>query len=401
MSKFRPMILDHDHHATVDDIGLLEWLTAVPQDGVPGPSIEGTDDPWTGLSLGLDGVSSGDGATIGDGQGGDVHTDAASNRSSDGPDFAASPDGPGGNGPVAARWGGSFSENVWIGDWQGGPSADGPAGTLLTAPDLIFLDTQPYARGGNAKGGGGGGKGGGKGGGGNDSGGGETTVLSKYMSGDVGGYNIEIDFKGTWTTDLQRAFIDSSELISDIILGDITDVFYRGKVIDDIRIDAELTYIDGVGGILGQAGPTAVRTADYLPATAVMEFDSADADAYNQLGLWDDIVLHEMMHSIGFGTVWSYKGLISGAGTDTPIFTGDGAVMTYEYLFNASGAAGVPVEGDGGQGTRDSHWDEETFDNEIMTGYIDTTNYMSDMTIASLEDLGYDTTWTADEYLIA
>lgn len=62
----------------------------------------------------------------------------------------------------------------------------------------------------------------------------------------------------------------------------------------------------------------------------------------------------------------------------------------------------MPVEQDGGPGTRDSHWDEETFGNEIMTGYINNSdNYLSDMTVASLEDLGYDTVWSPDDPLIA
>ena len=35
--------------------------------------------------------------------------------------------------------------------------------------------------------------------------------------------------------------------------------------------------LDLIGAHLGQAGPTSVRTAGYLPATASMQFDSADA----------------------------------------------------------------------------------------------------------------------------
>ena len=31
-----------------------------------------------------------------------------------------------------------------------------------------------------------------------------------------------------------------------------------------------------------------------------------------------------------------------------------------------------PVEQDGGSGTAGSHWDEETFGNELMTGYVNT-----------------------------
>ena len=262
---------------------------------------------------------------------------------------------------------------------QAAPPGDG----MLGAADLTFIDFASYAKGGN-----GGGKGGDKG----DGGGGDG-ALSSYVSGDPGGYNIEINFKNAWTVDLQAAFITSSELISDLIIGDISDVFYRGKIIDDIRIDAELKEIDGEGGILGQAGPTAIRTANYLPATAIMQFDIADANALNASGLWQDVVFHEMLHSVGFGTVWSYLDLLDGAGTANPLFNGAAAIYAYERDFGALDAVGVPVEGDGGSGTRDSHWDEETFDNEIMTGYIDNLNYLSEMTVASLEDTGYDTVW--------
>jgi hypothetical protein len=250
--------------------------------------------------------------------------------------------------------------------------------------DLIFLDLGSYAR--PESPGGGNGNGNGNGGGGGD-GTVNPDVLSEYLSGDPGAYNILVDFKGTWTFDLQQAFIDSADLISSIILGDVADVFYRGKTIDDIKITAELVEIDGAGGILGQAGPTAIRTADYLPAAGKMEFDVADAETFDAMGLWGDIVFHEMMHTIGFGTIWDFKGLVDGSGSSIPTFNGTQAMLAYEQLFEGSG--GVPLESGYGPGTDESHWDEAAFDNEIMTGFINGSNYLSDMTTASLEDLGY------------
>jgi hypothetical protein len=228
-----------------------------------------------------------------------------------------------------------------------------------------------------------------------------AAVLSQYVSGDPGGFNVQVDFAGTWSAGLQSAFIQSAERLSDLIRSDIADVSWQGELIDDIHISAQLTEIDGAGAILGRAGPTAIRTADYLPATAVMEFDSADADVYAARGLWDDIVLHEMMHSIGYGTIWDYKGLVAGSGTERPIFTGDNATLTYNALYHVD-RAGVPLETTGGPGTREAHWDEGRFTSEVMTGYIDRGGtYLSPLTVASLEDLGYDTTWTAASYLIA
>jgi hypothetical protein len=50
----------------------------------------------------------------------------------------------------------------------------------------------------------------------------------------------------------------------------------------------------------------------------------------------------------------------------------------------------VPVEGTGGPGTRNSHWRETVFKNELMTGFLNNgSNPLSIVTIASLADMGY------------
>ena len=266
--------------------------------------------------------------------------------------------------------------------------------------DVTTFDFDPSgAKGGNGKGGGGGNGGGPPGGGGDDGdgGGGGDGLLSSYTSGGNAStsFNIEIEFSGTWTAALQDAFIEAADYISGIILGDITNV--RGRfATDDITISASLVDIDGTGGILGRAGPTAYRTASYLPAAGIMEFDIADAETYDALGLFNDIVFHEMMHTLGFGTMWDLMGLTSGTveGGDI-VFTGSNAIAEFEKLLGLSAgtATGVPIETDGGPGTAGGHWDETEFVNEIMTGYINNVNYLSMMSVAALEDMGYDTVY--------
>ncbi len=265
--------------------------------------------------------------------------------------------------------------------------------------DLLFLDFTPFAKPENP----GNGNGGGKGGGGKDDGGGDPNAVAEYLSGtadpsdDGFEYNILVDFKGSWSVDLQDAFIWAADWTSSVITDDVPDVFYRGKIVDDILITAELKDIDGPGGVLGQAGPTAVRTDGYLPAVGKMEFDTADAEYFDSIGNWEAIVIHEMLHTIGFGTVWDFLGLVDGSGTDNPTFNGVEAVLAYADLFGGSGA--VPLESGYGPGTDDSHWDEALFGNEIMTGFLNSDhdagtvgdNYMSGMTVASLNDLGYAT----------
>jgi Leishmanolysin len=264
-----------------------------------------------------------------------------------------------------------------------GPSVFGHAGHTS---DLIFLDFESFARGGKPGGGGGGG----------DTGG---TTFPNYISGNSDvlnsqEFNIEIVFKGTWTQSYVDQFKQAADYITQYIKGDVQDVLARGILIDDLKITAEMTAIDGVGGILGQAGPTAIRGASstdaYLPATAIMQFDIADAGKY--AADFDAIILHEMLHSVGFGSVWSYfPGLVSG-GT----FNGLSAVTEYHADYSVT-TGGIPVEQDGGSGTAGSHWDEGTFDTELMTGYIDpfpSDMYVADMTIASLGDLGYELSTT-------
>jgi hypothetical protein len=98
--------------------------------------------------------------------------------------------------------------------------------------------------------------------------------------------------------------------------------------------------------------------------------------------------MHEIGHVLGIGTLWSDKGLLQGAGTADPYFLGANGVSAFRLIGGT--AAGVPVENSGGTGTRDGHWRESVFGNELMTGWVNGgTNPLSEMTIASLIDMGY------------
>lgn len=279
---------------------------------------------------------------------------------------------------------------------QGG----GRLGSMGTANhDTIVLDNSLAARGGNGNG---------KGGGGGGSGGG-TVVTDTYTSGsssvdDSQEFNITIEFIGEWSDDLKAIFIASADYLSSVIEGDLADITYDGQLIDDIVIQASLSDIDGEGGVLGQAGPTVVRTANYLPVQGIMEFDISDAQAYYESGHFDDIVLHEMMHVLGFGTLWDNKDLVTTEvddnGTRRPV---DDTIISYYNGSNALASYGdtmLFVETDGGSGTAGGHWDEETYQLELMTGYIgyfdpntetwSGDNYLADWSVASLADLGYE-----------
>jgi len=207
-------------------------------------------------------------------------------------------------------------------------------------------------------------------------------------------FTITVVFLGGLTTAQKNAFKAAAKRWSKVIVGDLPDVVVNGQVIDDVLIEASGVAIDGPGGILGQAGPTHLRPAGagaaaFIPAKGRMQFDTADLANMQANGTLNDVITHEMGHVLGIGTIWSTKGLLTGASGNNPRFTGTNAKKEYGTL-KGTGPAVVPVENTGGPGTKNSHWRETVFRNELMTGFVaGPPNPMSRLTVASLKDLGY------------
>jgi len=229
------------------------------------------------------------------------------------------------------------------------------------------------------------------------------------------GYQIELLYL-TPVTAAQKAAFEGARarweaiVSSDLIAAQFNTNLYPAcgngpvnEIVDDIVINVILGPIDGPGNILGQAGPCAFRSTSTLPAYGVMVFDTVDLndiEANNQLG---DVILHEMGHVLGLGSIWTPLGLLHDQGggapdcgtpslTD-PYFSGPLAIAA----FDAAGGAGysgnkVPVETAGGSGTRCGHWRESVFATELMTGFISapgTANPLSAISLESLADMGY------------
>ncbi len=155
--------------------------------------------------------------------------------------------------------------------------------------------------------------------------------------------------------------------------------------IDDILIDVGVANIDGPGQILAESGPCLVRSGSNLTIYGSLIFDTADQSAFSsQLS---SILVHEMGHSLGIGTLWTTKGLLVNGGTSNPTYKGARGITEWRTL---GGSGNVPVENTGGPGTAGGHWRETTFNNELMTGFINSgSNPLSRLSIASLGDLGY------------
>ncbi|WP_017325755.1 Ig-like domain-containing protein [Synechococcus sp. PCC 7336] len=216
-------------------------------------------------------------------------------------------------------------------------------------------------------------------------------------------FNIEFVFTdGNLTPSQQAIFDGAASRWEEIITGDIPDVFVSGiGLVDDLAIEVSTPFIDGVGSILGQAGPTSLRSGSFLPAAGIVQFDAADVSNLEANGQLDEVVLHEIGHVLGIGTIWEFTGLLVGGGSADPRFVGQQATAEYNSIFGLNESS-VPVENTGGPGTRDSHWRESIFDNELLTGFLDSgrPNPLSRITVGSLADLGYSVNLAAaDPYL--
>jgi hypothetical protein len=226
---------------------------------------------------------------------------------------------------------------------------------------------------------------------------------------DPAGYDITINYLGEYTNEQLLAFAQAELRWESLITGDLPDVNQTLPAnscgsnpaapgpFDDLTIFVTIETIDGPGGVLGQAGPCFVRVPGDLTVIGRMQFDVEDIEALEAEGALQAVILHEMGHVLGFGTLWTSAGLLADPedpdtpGLEDPHFTGAQALVA----FNAAGGnayvgAKVPVMNMGGAGTINSHWRDDVFDPELMTGFLSVGfNPLSAVSVRSLEDLGY------------
>ncbi|MBA2291555.1 MAG: Ig-like domain-containing protein [Gemmatimonadales bacterium] len=164
------------------------------------------------------------------------------------------------------------------------------------------------------------------------------------------------------------------------------------ETVGGLLILASVGPIDGPGSILGQAGPCLVRTGTRgIPALGVMSFDEVDMDLMSSRGLLNGVVLHEMLHVLGIGTLWGpdRQALVADPQGTDPVFMGQRATGAYGVFGALNASLGVPVENTGGSGTRGGHWRESVFRDELMTGWAGGAMQMSALTVGALGDMGY------------
>lgn len=213
-------------------------------------------------------------------------------------------------------------------------------------------------------------------------------------------FELTITGLGGMTQQQQQAFTSAAAAWESIIVD-----YKPGVTLTGITINASIVPIDGAGGTLGQAGPTNItqQAGTWYTTTGIMEFDSADVNVLINNGTFGDVILHEMAHVIGFGTLWELNGLYDEMNNPGQ-YTGAAALAAYQQEWNQQAANFIPVELSGGQGTAHGHWNENLngngttgitngqgrdFRDELMTGWLNPNSFISNTTGQQFVDLGY------------
>ncbi len=232
----------------------------------------------------------------------------------------------------------------------------------------------------------------------------------------VSEFNIELRFVAQVSDLVNEAFDGAVQRWERVIVGDLPDIpsadvpcgtehRLQGPV-DDLVIFVEVKPIDGPQGILGAAAPCAVRRADGLPLAGLMQFDEVDLEDFARRGRLEEIVLHEMGHVLGIGSLWPNRGLLrdrspgNNENVDT-WFAGEAAIEAFDQVGGDQyQGAKVPVENVGGEGTANGHWRDAVLGTELMTSFMSgQLGQLSIVSIASLRDLGYQVDMSqADDY---
>jgi hypothetical protein len=235
-----------------------------------------------------------------------------------------------------------------------------------------------------------------------------TSLTTSFTETGVSPFTIEFQFLSTPTPAQMAAFTAAQQRWESLIVGDVPNVSLNApadscgagspaiqRPVDDVLILVTLTSIDGPGNVLGGSTPCFIRMTSKLPVLGLMQLDTDDLDQLQTAGLLQTVILHEMGHALGYGTIWNVLNLLAdpslSGGTD-PHFTGGQATAAFNAAGGGSYVASlkVPVENTGGPGTADAHWRESVFGNELMTGFVQAgVNPLSRVTVGSMEDLGY------------
>jgi hypothetical protein len=230
-------------------------------------------------------------------------------------------------------------------------------------------------------------------------------IISQASVSTTNSYSIEYDFRGEIPpTVIQGYIVDAIELWKSYLINSTTTfelpsgtycgneltltspVDVKGLIIY-FRYEEILT-----PGVLGQAGPCIL--VDDIPRMGIVILDKSymqELTVYPHVII--EIIAHEIGHVLGIGSLWQ-PGVdyIESTLDELPGYPYIHDYANIEHISYGGNGVYARVEDSGGGGTRGGHWDEEVYDNELMTGYVesgDAHNHLSRISLGGLKDLGY------------
>lgn len=179
-------------------------------------------------------------------------------------------------------------------------------------------------------------------------------------------------------------------------------------VIDDIVIFISTIKKDGFQGVLGSA-TWCIIDGDKMPRVGVITIDSSDIDALARSGQLEAVMVHEIAHCLGFGTLWEIKTVfgyysrqwVTPQTTNPPWFFERPNAQQAEAEVTGNAFGPFPqIDHLERQGTTRSHWSKDRYGPEMMTGYMDAANpAVSLLTIRAMADIGYEVDVTQADVL--
>lgn len=205
------------------------------------------------------------------------------------------------------------------------------------------------------------------------------------------GDELNIDFVYLDGTEEFASFFDQVEdFLQQVIIEGLPEAtLQNGQRVDDVQIEVSQRFVDGQFNVLAFAGPQELRPSaqGFLPSAGILVLDSSDTSLLIEDGSFFDVLVHEVLHVLGAGTLWDFLGL-----TSNGQYTGQNVLDEYRALTGNPNEQFVPLN------DISDHFSEEVFGNEIMTPFTQTNeNTFSRLTIAAFEDLGYSVNYAAAE----
>ena len=235
-----------------------------------------------------------------------------------------------------------------------------------------------------------------------------------------GDFDISLEFGDGFSEEWQAAIRHSADRWEQIIVADYPDSHadlagcgvpgsVGSRKVDDLLIRFEWEVLDFPSSIGGRASLCGWVSTTGFPgarpnAGVVYLVNSVfNRERVTDFLATDRVVLHEIGHVLGIGTLWSRSGFLK-LDVDRPEFTGPRATAEFDRLFprraasaRSRGVKGVPVEDDG------VHWRASAYEvdgidatytvpDDLMTpgGNRSRYNLITAVTVGALDDLGYE-----------